>query len=75
MPFSYPDLTLANCWEETNLKAENNYEFNNYNDENFKDTDKEPGLDSHKMDFLKYESTDERLDKLRESLNKNSKIR
>ena len=60
--------------EETNMRAENNYEFNNYKNEDFEEPDKEPGLDSHKMDFLKYESTEERLDKLKESLRKNSKI-
>jgi len=66
---------FRNNREETNLRAENNYEFNNYNYEIFQDLEKEPELDSHKMDFLNYESTEERLDKLKESLNKNYKIK
>ena len=61
-------FNYINYNEEGNMKEENNYDFNNNVNPYIDGEEYYPGMNTHTMDFLNYQSTGERLEKLKESL-------
>ena len=76
-----------NNMEKANMREENDFQFNNYeyehraeeyemeNQKNEEEEEELPGMDTKKFEFLREGSTEERLDKLKESMSRSSSKR